>query len=53
VLLTDLDANVRVADGSTSALRALSGDVLWSGTVTHATTNLGSKKFAMVVVEVK
>ena len=53
VLLTDLDANVRVADGSTSGLRALSGDVLWSGTVTHATTNLGSKKFVMVVVEVK
>ena len=53
VLLTDLDANVRVADGSTNALKALSGDVLWSGTVTHATTNLGSKKFAMVVVEVK
>jgi hypothetical protein len=53
VLLTDLDANVRVADGSTSALRALSGEVLWSGTVTHATTNLSSKKFAMVVVEVK
>ena len=53
VLLTDLAAKVRVADGSTSALRALSGDVLWSGTVTHATTNLGSKEFAMVVVEVK
>jgi hypothetical protein len=53
VLLTDLDANVRVANGSTSALRAWSGDVLWSGTVTHATTNLGSKEFAMVVVEVK
>ena len=53
VLLSDLDAKVRVADGSTSALRALSGDVLWSGTVTHATTNLGFKKFEMVVVEVK
>ncbi len=53
VLLTDLDANVRLADGSAGALRASSGDVLWSGTVTHATTNLGSKKFDMVVVEVK
>ena len=53
VLLTDLDANVKAADGSTSAVRASSGDVLWSGTVTHATTNLGTKKFAMVVVEVK
>ena len=46
-------AKVKVADGSVTSLRALSGDVLWSGTVTHATTNLGSKKFAMVVVEVK
>jgi len=27
--------------------------VLWSGTVTHATTNLGTKTLAMVVVEVK
>jgi len=53
VLLTDLNANVRVTDGSTSVLRASSGDVLWSGTVTHATTNLGTKEFAMVVVEVK
>jgi oxalate decarboxylase/phosphoglucose isomerase-like protein (cupin superfamily) len=53
VLLTDLNATVKAADGATSALRASSGDVLWSGTVTHATTNLGSKKFDMVVVEVK
>ena len=53
ILLTDLTANVKVADGSTSPLRASFGDVLWSGTVTHATTNLGSKKFDMIVVEVK
>ena len=53
VLLTDLDAKVKVADGSISLLRASSGDVLWSGPVTHATTNLGSKKFDMIVVEVK
>ena len=53
VLLTDLDANVRVADGSASPVKASFGDVLWSGTVTHAMTNLSSKKFAMVVVEVK
>jgi hypothetical protein len=52
-LLTDLDAKVKLADGSISALRASSGNVLWSGTVTHATTNLGLKKFNMIVVEVK
>ena len=53
VLLTDLNATIKVTDGSMSALRASSGDVLWSGPVTHATTNLASKKFDMVVVEVK
>ena len=53
VLLTDLDAKVKLADGSISALRASSGNVLWRGTVTHATTNLGLKKFNMIVVEVK
>jgi hypothetical protein len=45
VLLTDLNASVKVADGSTSALQASSGGVLWSGAVRHATTNGGSKKF--------
>jgi len=53
VLLTDLNANVKVAGGSTSAVRASFGDVLWSGPVTHATTNLGSRRLDMVVVEVK
>ena len=53
VLLTDIYGKVKVADGSTSALKASAGDVLWSGPVTHATTNLGSKRFAMIVVEVK
>jgi oxalate decarboxylase/phosphoglucose isomerase-like protein (cupin superfamily) len=53
ILLTDLNATVKVADGAVSPLKASFGDVLWSGPVTHATTNLGSKKFDMVVVEVK
>jgi hypothetical protein len=53
VLLTDLNATVKASGGSVSALKASFGDVLWSGTVTHATTNLASGKFDMVVVEVK
>jgi hypothetical protein len=53
VLLTDLDASVRLADGTTSAQHGKAGDVLWSGSVIHASTNVGAKKFEMVVVEVK
>jgi beta-alanine degradation protein BauB len=53
VLLSDLKANVKVADGATSMLKASAGDVLWSGPVTHATTNLGPKQFDMIIVEVK
>ncbi len=53
VLLTDLDATVKLADGATSDLRGSAGDVFWSGPVTHATTNRGSKKSEVIVVEVK
>lgn len=53
VLLTDINATVKVPDGSASALNSSFGDVLWSGPVIHATTNLGSKKIDMIVVEVK
>ena len=53
VLLTDLDAKVKLADGTTSSLRGSAGDVFWSGPVTHTTTNLGPKKFEIVIVEVK
>jgi quercetin dioxygenase-like cupin family protein len=53
VLLTDLDASVKLVDGATNRQRASAGDVLWTGAVTHAATNLGSKQFEMVVVEVK
>src|SRR6266851_2020501 len=38
VLLTDLDATVKLADGAISELRGSAGDVFWSGPVTHATT---------------
>ena len=53
VLLTDLDASVKLADGTTSDLRGSTGDVFWSGPVTHSTTNRGSRKSEVIVVEVK
>ncbi len=52
VFLTDLDATVKLGDGSSSALHLKAGDVTWSGPVTHATTNLGPNRFEMIVVEV-
>src|SRR5260370_15519310 len=53
VLLTDLDGIVKLADGATSELRGSAGAVLWSGPVTHSTTNRGSKQSGVIVVEVK
>ncbi len=52
VLLTPIEGTVKSADGSTP-LRAAEGDVLWSGPVTHATTNTGTSRAEMIVVEVK
>ncbi|MGA3187090.1 MAG: hypothetical protein ABSF22_08260 [Bryobacteraceae bacterium] len=52
VFLTGLNGTVKLADGSSSALRVNAGDVSWSGPVTHATTNLGPDKLEMIVVEV-
>ena len=53
VLLTGLDATVKTGDGAVAVSRAAQGDVLWSGPVVHATTNLSSQKFEMLIVEVK
>jgi mannose-6-phosphate isomerase-like protein (cupin superfamily) len=53
VLLTDMDASVKLADGTASELKGARGDAFWSGPVTHYTTNRGSKKSEVVVVEVK
>ncbi|HUJ32070.1 MAG TPA: cupin domain-containing protein [Candidatus Acidoferrum sp.] len=54
VFLTDVDASIKLADGTTSELHGKAGDVHWSdGTVTHATTNLGKERFEVIVVEVK
>jgi quercetin dioxygenase-like cupin family protein len=43
VYLTDLNA---------PDVHATAGDALWSGPVTHTTTNLGPARFEMIVVEV-
>jgi quercetin dioxygenase-like cupin family protein len=53
ILLSDLDASVKLQDGAVTRLHGAAGDVSWSGPVIHATTNLGSKKLEMIVVEVK
>ncbi len=50
--LTDLNATVKLADGSSTPLHVKAGDVTWSAPVTHSTTNLGPNKFEMIVVEV-
>jgi mannose-6-phosphate isomerase-like protein (cupin superfamily) len=52
VFLTDLNATVKLKDGSSSPLQVKAGDVSWSGPVTHATTNLGPNRLEMIVVEV-
>ena len=54
VFLTDISASVKLGDGSTSEIHSSEGDVFWSGgSVTHATTNTGAKRFEVIVVEVK
>jgi len=53
VFLTDLDGSVKLVDGSTSELRGSAGDAFWSGPVTHSTTNRGSARSEVIVVEVK
>jgi hypothetical protein len=53
VLLTPIDAQVKLADGTASEMRGAAGDVFWSGPVTHTSKNVGSAKYEMIVVEVK
>lgn len=53
VMLTEVNASVKLPDGTISPIHGAPGDVFWSGPVTHATTNLGPGKLEMVVVEVK
>src|SRR5579863_1410491 len=41
VLLTDLDARVKGADGGIATSKGAAGDVLWSAPTRHASTNVG------------
>jgi uncharacterized RmlC-like cupin family protein len=54
VLLTDIDANVKMLDGAHTAMKLGAGEVRWSpGPATHAGTNAGKQRFDMVLIEVK
>jgi hypothetical protein len=53
VMLTPIDAQVKLADGTASELRGSAGDVFWSGPLTHTSKNVGPAKYEMVVGEVK
>jgi quercetin dioxygenase-like cupin family protein len=54
VCLTDLDASVKAADGTTVQLHKSAGEAFWAaGPVTHAATNTGAKKYELILVEVK
>lgn len=54
VLLTDLDATVKLADGRTASQHGVAGDVIWAdGPVVHSSVNNGAKRSEVIVVEVK
>lgn len=53
VMLTDVHAVVKQADGSTSPLDARAGDVTWSGPTTHSAANTGARRYDMIIVEVR
>jgi hypothetical protein len=53
VLLTDLEAEIKSPGIASAPAHATRGDVLWSGVVTHATTNTGRERFEMIVIELK
>jgi beta-alanine degradation protein BauB len=53
ILLTDLHAEVKTADGAVATQHAAAGDVLWSGPVTHTAKNIGPQPFQMIVIELR
>jgi quercetin dioxygenase-like cupin family protein len=54
VLLTDISAKVAAADGATSEMVDKAGEIHWTaGPIVHAGTNTGSKRFDMILIEVK
>ena len=54
VLLTDIYAKVKMANGESNELKDNAGEIHWtSGPSTHAGTNAGAARFDMILVEVK
>jgi uncharacterized RmlC-like cupin family protein len=53
IMLTGMDAKVKLQDGTTTEQHRSAGDTSWSGPVIHATTNTGTNKVEMIIVEVK
>lgn len=53
VFLTEVHARVKSSDGSIDELNAPAGEVRWSGPATHMATNVGPRRFDMIIVEVK
>ena len=54
VLLTDINAKVKLANGESSEMRDKAGEVRWTaGPVQHIGTNAGTARFDMILVEVK
>jgi len=53
VLTADLEVRVKSGDGTSEMMHEKAGDILWSGPSKHAATNLGARKFDMILVEVK
>jgi uncharacterized RmlC-like cupin family protein len=53
IMLTGMDAKVKLQDGTTTEQHRSAGDASWSGPVTHATTNTGPTRAEMIIAEVK
>ncbi|GAB3369111.1 hypothetical protein GCM10027431_15630 [Lysobacter rhizosphaerae] len=51
--LADGDSSQTMADGTTKARHTKAGDTLWSGPVTHDTTNTGKTPAKALVIELK
>jgi len=53
VYLTGGDALQTLADGSSKSRHTNDGEVIWSGPVTHDTTNTGKTAVKVLVIELK
>ena len=53
VFVTGGDATQTMADGTTKTMSRKPGEVLWSGPVTHDTTNTGKTPARALIIELK